>query len=339
MELSINKRELRKIIPADCFQRSDILAWRQVFYSLFLGVSGTLLINAFHWSLIPLGWFFVGLSIAGQWSLAHECTHNAFFEKPRMNYFMGHIMALSSLYPFVSFKQGHILHHQNLNHIEKDSVWRPESYFSFQKKSFIYRAIYRLVRGYGWWLGAFFHVFLTHYHFSHEGRAEMRTQARIISVVISQFFLLALFVWCWRAPTLFVLNFLIPWLVFSIIISTISAFQHTNENAEGQASLPWRHDDTFNPLVESHTVDLEIPRFMEFFIHSLNLHVLHHLYPTLPCYHLQRAQETICQHLGSKPWITRKIDWLRVPQTLKAYEFYDTKSHRLISLEQVRNTK
>ena len=61
------------------------------------------------------------------WVLAHECGHQAFTGKQRIDDFIGLILHSLLLVPYFAWQESHRIHHVFTNHIEKGESWVPSS--------------------------------------------------------------------------------------------------------------------------------------------------------------------------------------------------------------------
>lgn len=68
-----------------------------------------------------------GLNWTGIWVLAHECGHRAFSPSVAVNDAFGMVLHSALLVPYHSWRISHGNHHKHTNHLEKDTVFVPET--------------------------------------------------------------------------------------------------------------------------------------------------------------------------------------------------------------------
>jgi omega-6 fatty acid desaturase (delta-12 desaturase) len=71
--------------------------------------------------------FVQGLNWTGIWVLAHECGHRAFSPSVAVNDAFGIVLHSALLVPYHSWRISHGNHHKHTNHLEKDTVFVPET--------------------------------------------------------------------------------------------------------------------------------------------------------------------------------------------------------------------
>eukprot|EP00542_Grammatophora_oceanica_P012984 CAMPEP_0194028422 /NCGR_PEP_ID=MMETSP0009_2-20130614/2386_1 /TAXON_ID=210454 /ORGANISM="Grammatophora oceanica, Strain CCMP 410" /LENGTH=471 /DNA_ID=CAMNT_0038667811 /DNA_START=101 /DNA_END=1516 /DNA_ORIENTATION=- len=129
--------DLKKVIPADCFESDTSTSLG------YLGVSmaGTILCSAIGFNLVsvlnpanPLTWplwagygAVTGTVAMGLWVLAHECGHGAFSKNKALQDGVGYVLHTLMLVPYYSWQRSHAVHHQYTNNIELGETHVPEN--------------------------------------------------------------------------------------------------------------------------------------------------------------------------------------------------------------------
>uniref|UniRef100_A0ACD5YN75 Uncharacterized protein n=1 Tax=Avena sativa TaxID=4498 RepID=A0ACD5YN75_AVESA len=57
--------------------------------------------------------------------IGHDCGHGSFSKDPNLNSVVGHILNAATLVPYHGWRISHRTHHQNQGHVEKDESWNP----------------------------------------------------------------------------------------------------------------------------------------------------------------------------------------------------------------------
>ena len=120
-------KDLRAVIPADCFESDTALSLG------YLGVSlaGTALCTLFGVNMLsvlppenlltlPFWTLYsavTGTVAMGLWVLAHECGHGAFSSNRNLRDAVGYILHSVLLVPYFSWQRSHAVHHQYTNHM------------------------------------------------------------------------------------------------------------------------------------------------------------------------------------------------------------------------------
>eukprot|EP00889_Picochlorum_renovo_P003261 jgi/Picre1/30291/NNA_005655.t1 len=127
--------QLRKAIPAHCFERSLVRSLLYLLVDLSMIAMlyvGSTYIDSVEDSRVrygvlwPLYWFFQGAVGTGVWVLSHECGHQAFSKYQWVNDGVGLVFHSLLLVPYYSWKHSHRRHHSNTGSVDKDEVFVPK---------------------------------------------------------------------------------------------------------------------------------------------------------------------------------------------------------------------
>lgn len=130
--------DLRKAIPAECFERSAFLGFYYIARDVVSVASVFWLFQHFVTpNNVPSVWargllwsiygFINGLFGIGLWILGHECGHQAFSQWKVLNDTVGFILHSALLVPYFSWKISHGKHHKATGHMERDMVHVPRT--------------------------------------------------------------------------------------------------------------------------------------------------------------------------------------------------------------------
>eukprot|EP00980_Cylindrotheca_fusiformis_P015996 scaffold4703_cov108-Cylindrotheca_fusiformis.AAC.4 len=129
-------RQVRAVIPADCFEVDTATSLGY----LSVSVAGTVMCTAIGMALLDvappdniLTWplwtaysAVTGTVAMGLWVLAHECGHGAFSKNKRIQDTVGYVLHSLFLVPYYSWQRSHAVHHQYTNHMELGETHVPE---------------------------------------------------------------------------------------------------------------------------------------------------------------------------------------------------------------------
>lgn len=130
-------RELRAVIPADCFESDTATSLGYLSVSV-VGTAICSFIGAQMLSVLPpeniLTWpiwtaysAVTGTVAMGLWVLAHECGHGAFSKDKTIQDTVGYVLHSLFLVPYYSWQRSHAVHHQYTNHMELGETHVPEA--------------------------------------------------------------------------------------------------------------------------------------------------------------------------------------------------------------------
>lgn len=324
---ALKLKDIIATLPADCFHKSRIKAWKSVALSLAAAALGYTAIALFPWFLLPFAWIFTGTALTGWFVIAHDCGHRSFAKRRWVNDLLGTALMLPLLYPFHSWRLLHNHHHVHTNKLEVDNAWEPWSVERYTSASPGLRFFYRALRGRLWWVGSIAHW--AGMHFNPQAVAERDRPKVVQSVTAVVAFALVLF------PTLLltagpwgVVSFwLMPWLVYHFWMSTFTIVHHT------LPEIPFRYASDWSAAEAQlgGTVHCTYPRWVEVLCHDINVHVPHHVSVAIPSYNLRLAHESLVQNWGPHvvetafSWRLMKhvVDRCHLYEAERAYQSFD----------------
>jgi omega-6 fatty acid desaturase (delta-12 desaturase) len=238
------------------------------------------------WSLIlavPASGFLVRTFI-----VFHDCAHGSLFPSKRANQYVGRLLGLMVLAPFMRWRHDHAVHHATSGDLERRGVGDiPTLTISeYQARSTRGRLAYRLFRNplvmFG--LGPVFAMIVGPRIATRAQRPRMRhsvlaTDAVLLAVVGG------LCLW------IGVGNFLVVWAPAAMIAGSAGIWlfyvQHQFEDAYWQSPTEWSYADA----ALRGSSYLRLPKILQFFTGNIGLHHVHHLNARVPNYNLQRAHD------------------------------------------------
>ncbi|CAN1303586.1 Omega-3 fatty acid desaturase, chloroplastic [Linum perenne] len=123
-----NLADIRAAIPKHCWVKNP---WRSMGYvardvAVVLGLAAAAAyLN--NWVVWPLYWAAQGTMFWALFVLGHDCGHGSFSSNHNLNSVVGHILHSSILVPYHGWRISHRTHHQNHGHVENDESWHPLS--------------------------------------------------------------------------------------------------------------------------------------------------------------------------------------------------------------------
>lgn len=295
-----NLADIRAAIPRHCWVkdtwRSMSYVVRDVVVVLGLAVGAAYLDN---WLVWPLYWAAQGTMFWALFVLGHDCGHGSFSINPKLNSVVGHFLHSSILVPYHGWRISHRTHHQNHGHVEKDESWHPlpEKLFrSLDKVTKILRfiapfpmlayPIYLWVRTPGK-SGSHFHP-----------KSDLFVPSEKKDVITSTF--------CWTTMVSFLIGLCfvmgplqvlklygVPYWIFVMWLDLVTYLHH-----HGQEGLPWYRGKEWSYLRGGLTTLDRDYGWINNIHHDIGTHVIHHLFPQIPHYHLIEATEAARPVLG-----------------------------------------
>ncbi|XP_042409221.1 omega-3 fatty acid desaturase, endoplasmic reticulum-like isoform X2 [Zingiber officinale] len=293
--------EIRAAIPKHCWVkdpwRSMSYVVRDVVVVLGLAVAAARLDN---WIMWPLYWVAQGTMFWALFVLGHDCGHGSFSNNPKLNSFVGHLLHSSILVPYHGWRISHRTHHQSHGHVEKDESWHPLSekvYKSLDTLSRVLRftmpfpllafPLYLFARSPG--------KSGTHFHPS-SGLFLPSEKKDVITSTACWIAMLGLLVGltCFISPIKMLKLYGIPYVFFVMWLDFVTYLHHHGH----EDKLPWYRSKEWSYLRGGlTTLDRDYGWFNNIH-HDIGTHVIHHLFPQIPHYHLVEATEAAKPVLG-----------------------------------------
>ncbi|OAY73741.1 Fatty acid desaturase DES2 [Ananas comosus] len=309
--------QIKKAIPAHCFQRSVLRSFSYVVHDLVL--SAALLYAALAWiPALPspllryaawgLYWVAQGCVLTGVWVVAHECGHHAFSDYSLLDDAVGLVLHSALLVPYFSWKYSHRRHHSNTGSVERDEVFVPKTkpslrwYSRYLSDNPLGRVACLLVQlTLGWPLYLAFNVsgrpyprFACHYDpygpiYSDRERAQIFVSDAGVLAACFALYRLAAALGLWWVVRVYG----VPLLIVNAWLVLITYLQHTHPALPHYDSSEW---DWLRGALA--TMDRDYGLLNRVFHHITDTHVAHHLFSTMPHYHALEATRAIKPILG-----------------------------------------
>nr|QWW89555.1 Omega3 fatty acid desaturase [Chromochloris zofingiensis] len=296
--------DIRNAIPAHCWNKN---AWKSMAYlALDVAVVAGLAVAAYtvnQWWAWPFYWLAQGTMFWALFVVGHDCGHQSFSSNRSLNDFVGHLSHSSILVPYHGWRVSHRTHHGNHGHVENDESWHPVTKSQ-------YETIDPLAK-----LGRLqFPATLFAYPFylwkrspgkegSHyDPDCDLFVPSERKLVTTSNAFLLGMLgilgaaTFKLGAAAMFNLYFM-PYWVFVAWLDVVTYLHHHGSH-DATEKLPWYRGEQWSYLRGGlTTLDRDYGIFNKI-QHDIGTHVVHHLFPQIPHYHLEEATAAVKEVMG-----------------------------------------
>lgn len=294
--------EIRAAIPAHCWVKDP---WRSMSYvarDIFVVTGLVALAVYFHscWIFWPVYWAAQGTMFWAIFVLGHDCGHGSFSDSCRLNNVMGHILHSSILVPYHGWRISHRTHHQNHGNVDNDESWvpLPEKLYNQLENStkFLRYKIPFPMFAYPMYLW-YRSPGKTGSHFNPYSELFQPNERKlVVTSTICWTLMVALlcFVSTLIGPIEILKFYGVPYLIFVMWLDTVTYLHHHGY----ERKLPWYRGKEWSYLRGGlTTVDRDYGLFNNIH-HDIGTHVIHHLFPQIPHYHLVEATKAAKPVLG-----------------------------------------
>ena len=296
-DLPFTLKDIRDAIPEHCFEPS---AGRSLsYFFLDLGMITGLYALAYSlnsWLFFPLFWLAQGTMFWALFVVGHDCGHGSFSKHKWLNNLIGHLSHTPILVPYHGWRISHRTHHANTGNIDTDESWYPISEQTYDEMGTVARAV-----RYSLFLWAYpLYLFVrspgragSHFLPSSDLFRPSEKWDVITSTVCWTLFV-GFLVWVGFhfGPVFLLTYYVMPYLVFVAWLDLVTFLHHT------EPDIPWYRNETWFFLKGAlSTIDRDYG-FINNIHHNIGTHVAHHIFLSMPHYHLKEATEAIKPVLG-----------------------------------------
>ncbi|KAF5747628.1 omega-3 fatty acid desaturase chloroplastic-like [Tripterygium wilfordii] len=293
--------DIRASIPKRCWVKDP---WKSMSYVVrdvvvVFGLA-TAAVYLNNWLVWPLYWFAQGTMFWALFVLGHDCGHGSFSNNPKLNSVAGHLLHSSILVPYHGWRISHRTHHQNHGHVEHDESWHP-----LPEK--IYKNLDNATRFLRFKLPfpMFAYPFYlwnrspgkTGSHFDPNSDLFVPNERKdVITSTVCWTAMAALLVGLSfvMGPIQLLKLYGIPYWVFVMWLDLVTYLHHHGH----EEKLPWYRGKEWSYLRGGlTTLDRDFGMINNIH-HDIGTHVIHHLFPQIPHYHLIEATEAAKPVLG-----------------------------------------
>lgn len=294
-------KEIRDAIPKHCWVKSP---WRSMSYVIrdVLVVFGLVALALYFnsWAVWTLYWVAQGTMFWALFVLGHDCGHGSFSDNAMLNSVVGHLLHSSILVPYHGWRLSHKSHHNNHGHVEHDESWVPLSEkiyktLDFSTKFLRFKVPFPMF-AYPFYLwkrspgkrGSHFNPYSD--LFAPSDRSYVLTSTVCWFVMVAVLVYLSLVI----GPAQMFILYGVPYLVFVMWLDFVTYLHHHGH----EQKLPWYRGKEWSFLRGGlTTIDRDYGMFNSI-QHDIGTHVIHHLFPQIPHYHLVEATEAAKPVLG-----------------------------------------
>jgi len=247
-------------------------------------------------------------------TLGHDCGHSSFSSSSRLNWVAGNALHTFILVPYESWRVSHRHHHKNTGHIDHDEIFFPMRAGMFNPHVKVmpwllgFAWFYYIVRGH--WPRNVFHLNPNDPLFQ-SYQSQGRVTASIMTMVVWVATLVRLavvFGWATVASV-----YVLPLLVFASWLVIVTFLHHQEE------LTPWFADGTWDYVKGNlSSIDRSYWPF-DNVIHNIGTHQIHHLFPIIPHYKLNKATDAF---RVAFPELSRRSDAIAIPAFIKSMSIY-----------------
>ncbi|MDJ0508299.1 MAG: DUF3474 domain-containing protein [Crocosphaera sp.] len=316
VDLPFSLQDVKAAIPPHCFESSVIKSLSYFVWDVFV-VSVLYAIAHYldSWFFWPIFWLMQGTMFWALFVVGHDCGHGSFSRYKWLNNLIGHLSHTPILVPFHGWRISHRTHHKNTGNIDTDESWYPiveskynqmgwlEKFARFKLVLFLY-PIYLFKRSPGR-KGSHFDP--NSDLFRPSEKWDVLTSTICWSLMVG---LLGFLTYQWGFIWL-LKYYLGPYVVFVMWLDLVTFLHHTDPD------IPWyRGKDWYFLKGALSTVDVDYG-FINSIHHDIGTHVAHHIFLTMPHYHLKEATEAIKPVLGD---YYRKSDYSVLEAFIRGYK-------------------
>ncbi|KAG0503229.1 hypothetical protein HPP92_003301 [Vanilla planifolia] len=293
--------EIRAAIPKHCWVKDPWLSMSYVVrdVAVVLGLAAAAAyVNS--WVVWPLYWAAQGTMFWALFVLGHDCGHGSFSNNPKLNSVVGHLLHSSILVPYHGWRISHRTHHQNHGHVEKDESWHPLPENIYRNLNSITR---KLRFSIPFPMLAFpFYLWSrspgkSGSHFNPDSDLFVPSERKdvITSTVcwLAMATLLAGLTWIVGPLQMFKL-YALPYWIFILWLDFVTYLHHHGH----EEKLPWYRGKEWSYLRGGLTTLDRDYGWINNIHHDIGTHVIHHLFPQIPHYHLIEATKAAKPVLG-----------------------------------------
>ncbi|PON86591.1 Fatty acid desaturase [Trema orientale] len=293
--------DIRAAIPKHCWVKDP---WRSMSYVLrdVVVVFGLAAAAAYfnNWVVWPLYWIAQGTMFWALFVLGHDCGHGSFSSSPKLNSVMGHLLHSSILVPYHGWRISHRTHHQNHGHVENDESWHPLSekiYKNLDNATKMLRftlpfpmlayPFYLVGNSSDFWgrspgkKGSHFDpnsdLFLPN------ERKDIITSTACWTAMVALLGCLSFVM----GPVQILKLYVVPYSIFVMWLDLVTYLHHHGH----EDKLPWYRGKEWSYLRGGLTTLDRDYGLINNIHHDIGTHVIHHLFPQIPHYHLVEATE------------------------------------------------
>uniref|UniRef100_A0A0C9S6X8 TSA: Wollemia nobilis Ref_Wollemi_Transcript_10281_2009 transcribed RNA sequence n=1 Tax=Wollemia nobilis TaxID=56998 RepID=A0A0C9S6X8_9CONI len=293
--------DIRAAIPKHCWVKDT---WKAMSYvvrdvAIVFGLAaGAVYLN--NWLAWSIYWIAQGTMFWALFVLGHDCGHGSFSNNQKLNSVIGHLTHSSILVPYHGWRISHRTHHQNHGHAENDESWHPMSEKIYNSLDEITKKLRFSIPfplfAYPFYLwGRSPGKTGSHFHpdsdlFVPNEKKDVITSTACWTAMVALLAGLTVFM----GPVLMLKLYVIPYWIFVMWLDLVTYLHHHGYDEK----LPWYRGKEWSYLRGGLTTLDRDYGWINNIHHDIGTHVVHHLFPQIPHYHLVEATEAVKPLLG-----------------------------------------
>ncbi len=315
VDLPFTLQDVREAIPAHCFESSAIRSLAYFFWDIFvIGVLYAVASYLDSWFFWPIFWVMQGTMFWALFVVGHDCGHGSFSRYKWLNNLMGHLSHTPILVPFHGWRISHRTHHKNTGNIDTDESWYPITESKFNEMGWLEKfARFKLIL-------FLYPLYLfkrspgrkgSHFDPKSDLFRPSEKWDVLTSTICCSLMVVLLGILTYQLGFLWLLKYYLgPYVIFVMWLDLVTFLHHTDPD------VPWyRGKDWYFLKGALSTVDHDYG-FINDIHHNIGTHVAHHIFLTMPHYHLKTATEAIKPVLGE---YYRKSDYSILEALIRGY--------------------
>lgn len=293
--------DVRAAVPEHCWRKSP---WRSLWYVArdvaVVAALGAAAADMDSWAVWPFYWAAQGTMFWALFVLGHDCGHGSFSDNATLNSVVGHLLHSFILVPYHGWRISHRTHHQNHGHIHRDESWHPITeglYRQLEPRTKKLRftvpfpllafPVYLLYRSPGK-TGS--HFLPSSELFTPKEKGDVMISTTCWCIMLASLLAMA----CAFGPAQVLKMYGLPYLVFVMWLDLVTYLHHHGH----QERLPWYRGEEWSYLRGGLTTVDRDYGWINNIHHDIGTHVIHHLFPQIPHYHLVEATKAAKPVLG-----------------------------------------
>ncbi|KAJ6746936.1 TEMPERATURE-SENSITIVE SN-2 ACYL-LIPID OMEGA-3 DESATURASE (FERREDOXIN) CHLOROPLASTIC [Salix koriyanagi] len=221
--------------------------------------------------------------------LGHDCGHGSFSNNNKLNSVVGHILHSSILVPYHGWRISHRTHHQNHGHVENDESWHP-----------IYKSLDGITKMLRFTVPFPMLAYPIYLWSRSPGKSGSHFDPNSDLFVPSERKDVITSTLCWTAmaallvglsfvmgPSQLLKLYGVPYVGFVMWLDLVTYLHHHGH----EDKLPWYRGKEWSYLRGGLTTIDRDYGWINNIHHDIGTHVIHHLFPQIPHYHLTEATE------------------------------------------------
>ena len=218
----------------------------------------------------------------------HDCAHGSFMRSRRANVWLGTVLGLVVLTPFVRWRHDHAVHHATAGDLDSRGVGDVPTLTvaEYHARSWRSRLGYRLFRSppvmFG--LGPVFAMIVGPRIVSRNARPRMQRSVIATDIALAAVAVPLCLLFDWQ-------TLLLTWLPPALLAGSVGIWlfyvQHQFEDTYWERNGEWSYADA----ALRGSSYLKLPQPLQFITGNIGLHHVHHLSARIPNYNLQRAHD------------------------------------------------